>query len=650
NHFQMPPRRAAAVKSQAATAAIASGSTPATTSQPATTATTKKNPPARKGSRKRAAPDVDVANGKADDADDADDKDEEEKPKRKRTKTAKSSALDSAAVAAPAAAPPPAPPAKSPTPDPPAKMVKIIQRGVAPVDPCSRYVSSHQVFVDGDQVYDAMLNQTDIGKNSNKFYVIQLLHPVGSHSAFILFTRWGRVGESGQQASKGPFGTKEIAISEFFKQFKSKTANDWAKRKNAPPKAGKYTWLGDLFEYWTVEPRSDMRKERDYSDDNADDNAASGFKDADAVDGDVGEGKGKERAKTPAECTAPPEVQLPLGKLSKATILQGFTVLKTLSEVINNPQGDVARQNGGFATACQTLSGSYYSVIPHLFNRSQRPTTINTVALLKRELDLVDALGDMTIATKLLQSATSSDGSGVHPIDARVQSLNLKTIEPLPKDSKEFATLVKYCDESRGVTHGHLNGKVADIFRVVRNGEEDLFVGGGYDKLGPGQRMLLWHGSRTTNFGGILSQGLRIAPPEAPVSGYMFGKGVYFADASSKSLGYTYHHLSNNTGLLLLCEVAVNPFLELGNAAYDAGDQCKTADKLATKGVGTYQPSGWGDVADLTGNEELRNVSMPVGPLARADKGSLGGYLYYNEYIVYDTAQIRLRYLLKVEF
>lgn len=48
-----------------------------------------------------------------------------------------------------------------------------------------------------------------------------------------------------------------------------------------------------------------------------------------------------------------------------------------------------------------------------------------------------------------------------------------------------------------------------------------------------GERLLLWHGSRTTNFAGILSQGLRIAPPEAPVNGYMFGKGVYFADVSS---------------------------------------------------------------------------------------------------------------------
>ena len=33
-------------------------------------------------------------------------------------------------------------------------------------------------------------------------------------------------------------------------------------------------------------------------------------------------------------------------------------------------------------------------------------------------------------------------------------------------------------------------------------------------KLGDGDRLLLWHGSRSTNFAGILKQGLRIAPPE----------------------------------------------------------------------------------------------------------------------------------------
>lgn len=71
---------------------------------------------------------------------------------------------------------------------------------------------------------------------------------------------------------------------------------------------------------------------------------------------------------------------------------------------------------------------------------------------------------------------------------------------------------------------------VDQIFRIERSGENERF-----DKSfagPPRDRRLLWHGSRCTNFGGILSQGLRIAPPEAPVSGYMFGKGIYLADMS----------------------------------------------------------------------------------------------------------------------
>lgn len=52
-----------------------------------------------------------------------------------------------------------------------------------------------------------------------------------------------------------------------------------------------------------------------------------------------------------------------------------------------------------------------------------------------------------------------------------------------------------------------------------------------------------------------LSSGLRIAPPEAPVTGYMFGKGVYFADMFSKSANYCYAAPTVADGVLLLCEV-----------------------------------------------------------------------------------------------
>ena len=49
--------------------------------------------------------------------------------------------------------------------------------------------------------------------------------------------------------------------------------------------------------------------------------------------------------------------------------------------------------------------------------------------------------------------------------------------------------------------------------------------------------------------------GLRIAPPEAPVTGYMFGKGVYFADMVSKSANYCCTHAGDPAGVLLLSEV-----------------------------------------------------------------------------------------------
>lgn len=107
-----------------------------------------------------------------------------------------------------------------------------------------------------------------------------------------------------------------------------------------------------------------------------------------------------------------------------------------------------------------------------------------------------------------------------------------------------------YVDNTHGSTHSTYNLKIVEIFKIKRKGEKDKFQD-------VGNRMLLWHGSRLTNFVGIISQGLRIAPPEAPCTGYMFGKGVYFADSVSKSANYCCTSHSNPVGLILLCDVAL---------------------------------------------------------------------------------------------
>jgi poly [ADP-ribose] polymerase len=115
---------------------------------------------------------------------------------------------------------------------------------------------------------------------------------------------------------------------------------------------------------------------------------------------------------------------------------------------------------------------------------------------------------------------------------------------------------------------------VLDIFELTKDVDDKRF------KKDLGNRMLLWHGSRLTNFVGIISQGLRIAPPEAPVTGYMFGKvinfliiynkGVYFADMVSKSANYCCTSKENPVGLILLCDVACGEFNDKFYADYNA--------------------------------------------------------------------------------
>lgn len=62
------------------------------------------------------------------------------------------------------------------------------------------------------------------------------------------------------------------------------------------------------------------------------------------------------------------------------------------------------------------------------------------------------------------------------------------------------------------------------IFKVAREGEHQRYRP--FEELH--NRQLLWHGSRATNYAGILSQGLRIAPPEAPVVSVLYAKKVFF--------------------------------------------------------------------------------------------------------------------------
>ena len=152
---------------------------------------------------------------------------------------------------------------------------------------------------------------------------------------------------------------------------------------------------------------------------------------------------------------------------------------------------------------------------------------------------MLDTLTDMEVANTIMKSTSdkSKDAESVNMLDKRFEELKLDEMTALDHKSSEYKALSNYLITS-SEAHG-IRYRLEDIFKIERTGEAERFAKSEYAKLKKHDRRLLWHGSRATNYGGILSQGLRIAPPEAPVSGYAFGK-VSHTSRTSLNMWYLY--------------------------------------------------------------------------------------------------------------
>ena len=538
--------------------------------------------------------------------------------------------------------------------------VKQVVKGRAAVDAsCPRADECH-VYEERDDVYDALLNQTNIANNNNKYYIIQLLETDDGSRKYFVWLRWGRVGEErgGQNQCIGPMDLPS-AKKEFEKKFHDKTKNRWSNRDQFQVVSGKYTLL-----------------HKDYG---ADADAAAADDDADGADG-TGE------AKKPVESALDTRVQsfmalisdismmkeqmreigfdaerMPLGKLQKRTILEAYKCLQQLSQILV-PGATISGGGGGASSAGAAMSGGsmggggvaplhrgrieelsngFYSLIPHVSSFADGSGTrarlpwIDTPAKLKEKIEMVEALGNIELAQRVISPGKGS-GFDVHPIDAKYNSLGTR-LTPIDKGGATHAMLAEYIANTHAATHNTYSIELVQAFEVQRDGEAAAFKD-------VGNRQLLWHGSRLTNWCGILSTGLRIAPPEAPVTGYMFGKGVYFADMVSKSANYCFATSANPDGVLLLSEVALGTPYEKLRAEYEADASCRRAGKGHTWGKGKTAPDPAG-ARTLPGDGGLK---VPMGKGKPTDQD--GSSLLYNEFIVYDTQQIKQKYVLRVKF
>lgn len=481
-----------------------------------------------------------------------------------------------------------------------------LKNGTA-VDPETGLDDIAHVFRNDGVMYTSVLSYTDITKNKNSFYKLQVLQSdVGRD--FWLFRSWGRIGTRVGDTKLDKYHSADSACEEFEKLFQEKTGNMFNGGKPLQKKPGKY---------YPVEV--------DYDDDNK----AKNYKEASQVVSKLPK-QTQELMKILFDIESMKQTmmefeldldKMPLGRLSKKQLSDAYKVLSDLNDLITR---------GASTSEFIGLSNKFFTLVPHNFGMNKAPV-IDTLDMIKNKRDILDNLIEVEIAYSIMQQET--DGKK-NPVDAHYEQLKTE-LKPIDQNSEEFKLINDYVQNTHATTHDQYSLEVLDVFTVDRVGEKRRYKP--FKKLH--NRQLLWHGSRTTNYVGILSHGLKIAPPEAPVTGYMFGKGIYFADMVSKSANYCFTSPTNNTGLMLLSEVALGDTYDLLGAKMITK---LPAGKHSTKGLGKTSPDP--NMAHTRSDGVVIPLGKPV------DNKKLKSDLLYHEYIVYDVAQANLQYLLKLKF
>ncbi|XP_053492698.1 protein mono-ADP-ribosyltransferase PARP3 isoform X1 [Ictalurus furcatus] len=473
---------------------------------------------------------------------------------------------------------------------------------------CLCHLSNAEVHED----YDCMLNQTNIGNNNNKFYLIQVLLSGGQ---YYCWTRWGRVGETGQNNLAGPSNV-DAAIKNFEKKFKDKTKNNWSDRDNFVSHAGKYTLI-----------------------------EVEGDQDAEVMVDAVGSGPVTVK-KNILPCTLGDATQrliklifnndmfkeamesmnldikkMPLGKLSKHQIAKGFDALDEIAEAIKK------KSNEG---TLAELTSKFFTIIPHNFGRN-RPPVIKDDDILQNKKEMLLVLADIEIAQSLKAESEKAKEEMMetvpHPIDQDYQSLKCN-LTLMDKKSKEFKIIEKYLN----ATGERLS--IVDVWEVDRDKEAERFT----DSDALENRKLLWHGTNVAVVAAILKSGLRIMPH----SGGRVGRGIYFASENAKSAGYV--RTSKNIGIMFLNEVALGKEYTITRDDPSLRKAPNGHDSVVARGRQEPDPS-----KDVFIQLDGKKVAVPQGKAIKQDQYEDSSF-YNSEYLIYKESQCRIRYLLELRF
>jgi len=226
-------------------------------------------------------------------------------------------------------------------------------------------------------------------------------------------------------------------------------------------------------------------------------------------------------------------------------------------------------------------SSKFYELVPMGEQKDAVTKPIQNQYQLQQIYERMDSLVNVELTSRMLLGALHRQYE-MHPMQYIYNSMNVK-ISPLADGDPECDLIRAYCLNT-AASPANPGPRITRIriFKIERRGEAERFEPVAA-KLG--NRKLLFHGSKMPNFLGLMAQGMRIAPPEAPTTGFMFGKGCYFADMLQKSMSYSVGGFKHS--LLLLCDVALGKEKKLYRAEYV---EKLEAQFQSVKGCGRYGP------------------------------------------------------------
>lgn len=474
-------------------------------------------------------------------------------------------------------------------------------------------------------LYDVLLSKVDVSCGAwgmFNFYKMQIVWQKGV-DVYVLFTRWGRIGDRGQ-FQHTPFQKKAEAVAEFGKIFRSKTGNSWSNVNSFEKQPKKYRLV----------PRDDKRQKERKIDFSLKSDIPSKL--PESVQYLFKEMTSVSMMLAAVNKTGIYSDAMPFGKIKREALTEGRKLLTQLGDLI---KAVTDQQKSGMMTAEDTqsyqsncekiskLTNEYYHLIPHHGFTFEKIAPINNYNSLKQHMKVLSDLLDLECASKMLLAAQSKL-SQMNPLDYIHQAVGCN-IEVLTEDSPEAQYILKYMYSSCA-------SEVQAMYKLSRPGEEERLVGTNVDN-----HKLLFHGSSTANFLSILHRGLQVSPPEVPFTGNLFGEGVYFADTFCKSKDYCYNtNPTSDTKLCLVCEVALGKVQEKSIDFQDLKDTDFNSKHI----IGKKGPSPMYDVALPYG------PTIPLGMITdtKSEPASRGwNHMAYSEYVIQNPSQICLRYLIQ---